>query len=550
MSKKEILYIYCRVSTRNQGDDGSSLEVQEKRGLKVSKLLNLKPKVIKEVGSGMKPYLETREEFTNLMEGIEDGKIKNVWIDEETRLTRNDIDQQFIHISMKQNEVNLFVGMSTTPKKWDWMTDLVDTIITKVNQHQIKTQVRKSIRSKRKLFQEGCYMKGEPPFGYDLKDKKLVPHKKNSEWVKKMFSWYDNGKSTIYIRSKLYEGEIKPPRSEGGMWGLNTITKILKNENYIGKDVYDDLVNTCPQIVEKDVFYSVQKKLKKKMGKNVTYKNDFLLRGIIKCTDGKPMSCLGKKKSRRNPLYSCGHRDRMYKKRDNQTDCGITRSVRSEIMDDYVWNSLVDILTQSHTIKEETKKEILGRNSSVTKRSLTNKLKSLRKKISELDNNRLELDKRYYTNDIPKERYNQIIKHIDENENELLTEIKENEMKVDIMTKDKNWIDWLSLHFKRMDDIRTENDFNKKRDIINHYLHEVSILNYDEDTRQHTLTFKFKFPLFNDKLEWKKYKNGNYKMDKYGKRTYKISEGEKSVNSNFTLQYTQHDGGVILKGGI
>ena len=45
------------------------------------------------------------------------------------------------------------------------MTDLLDTIITKVNQEQIRTQVRKSIRSKRRLFSEGKYMKGDPPFG-------------------------------------------------------------------------------------------------------------------------------------------------------------------------------------------------------------------------------------------------------------------------------------------------------------------------------------------------------------------------------------------------
>jgi len=92
--------------------------------------------------------------------------VKNVWIDEDTRLTRFDVDLQFISIEMKQKNINLYLGSSPTPKKWDWITDLVDTIITKVNQNQIRTQVRKSIRSKRKLFKEGKYMKGDPPFGY------------------------------------------------------------------------------------------------------------------------------------------------------------------------------------------------------------------------------------------------------------------------------------------------------------------------------------------------------------------------------------------------
>ena len=54
----ETLYIYCRVSTTKQDEDGQSLNVQEERGLNVSKQLSLSPIVIKEQGSGLKPYIE------------------------------------------------------------------------------------------------------------------------------------------------------------------------------------------------------------------------------------------------------------------------------------------------------------------------------------------------------------------------------------------------------------------------------------------------------------------------------------------------------------
>ena len=210
----ETLYLYCRVSTSGQEKDGSSLDVQKDRGIKLSKELNLSPIVIQEQGSGMKPYIPHKDEkgkkhgrvlFTELMDGLEDGFVKNVWIDEETRLTRLDTDIQYIHIQMKKMGVNLFVGSSTIPKKWDWITDLVDTIITKVNQNQIRTQVRKSIRSKRKLFQEGCYMKGDPPFGYELIDKKLSPHPINKDWVVKIFDWYDKNqnKKTLQRTNQL-----------------------------------------------------------------------------------------------------------------------------------------------------------------------------------------------------------------------------------------------------------------------------------------------------------------------------------------------------------
>ena len=141
----------------------------------VSKKNNLKPISIKEQGSGLKSYTEERPLFSNLMDKVSDGEVKHIWIDELTRLTRNDVDLPFISLEMKKNNVNLYVGKSGQLKEWGFETKLLDTIITMVNQNQIKTQIRKSIRSKRRLFQEGYYMKGQSPFGYDLKDKVSSP---------------------------------------------------------------------------------------------------------------------------------------------------------------------------------------------------------------------------------------------------------------------------------------------------------------------------------------------------------------------------------------
>ena len=260
----ETLYIYCRVSTSGQEKDGSSLDVQKDRGIKLSKELNLSPIVIQEQGSGMKPYIPHTDEngkkqgrplFTEIMDGIEDGQVKNFWVDEDTRLTRFDVDQQYIHIQMKLKQVNLYIGTSNTPKKWDWITDLVDTIITKVNQNQIRTQVRKSIRSKRKLFKEGCYMKGDPPFGYKLVEKKLEIDEENSEWVKKIYDWYDDGKSTTWIRKELFSNQVKPPRNKktkNEWFPSETIVNILKNKK-VGRGlsfVYD--INEKDKNLEED----------------------------------------------------------------------------------------------------------------------------------------------------------------------------------------------------------------------------------------------------------------------------------------------------------
>lgn len=536
---KKTIYIYCRVSTTGQKEDGSSLDVQKERGIKLSKKLNLSPVVIQEQGSGLKPYIEVRPKFSDLMDGIDDGRVKNVWIDEDTRLTRFDVDQQFIHISMKKNEVDLYVGTSTTPKKWDWITDLVDTLITKVNQNQIKTQVRKSIRSKRKLFQEGKYMKGDPPFGYKLVDRSLEIHEDNSEWVKKIYRWYDDGKSTVWIRKELFTNQVPPPRSKttkNEWFPLETIVNILKNKNYIGIDVYGDLTNECPVIVDKDLFNSVQKKIVVKQGLKPKIKHDFLLRGILKCSDGQPMSCLGQKKSRRNPLYSCGHRLRKYKNLDSK-DCVISKSLRMDVIDQYVWDMLIDTLKESSIIRETTKKEFLGKNPSYTKRTFTNRIKKLNQKMMDLDENRLTLEKRFYTNQMDKKRFDVLIQSIEEKEQEFMEEIDKNNFQIQTMERNTEWIDWLDIHFSRLEEIRETSDLEKRKGIITHYIHEIVCLNYDEESKQHTLSYKFRFPLFDDKVEWLKNKNGTYKLDRFGRRRYKIQEGKKEMNNPFTLSY-------------
>ena len=531
---KETLYIYCRVSTSGQEKGGSSLDVQSERGVKLSKQLNLKPIVIQEQGSGMKPYIVVRTQFSELMDGIDDGKVKNVWIDEDTRLTRFDVDQQYIHIQMKKNEVQLFVGTSTLPKKWDWITDLVDTLITKVNQNQIKTQVRKSIRSKRKLFSEGCYMKGDPPFGYKLIDRKLEIHELNGEWVKKIYDLYLSGKSTVWIRKELFINQIKPPRGKSDWFPLETIMNILHNKNYIGIDVYGDLTNECPKIIENDIFKSVQKKTKLRGNRNKKTKVDYLLRGLIKCPDGNDMGVIGRKKNGTHPLYTCGHRIRKSQKRKS-SDCVIKKSLRSELMDNYVWERLVDTLGQSHTIKEQTKKELLGKDSGYTKRSLNSKIKKLNNEMMKLDDNRLELEKRFYTNKIEKNRYGVLIDSIQDSEKEIINEIQSNRVKLDSMDYKSKWIDWLDVHFSRINEIKNLTDFESRKSMVHHYIQEITILDYNEETRQHTISIKFKFPLFNDNFDWLKNKDGSYKLDKFGRRRFKISEGKREMTNPFTL---------------
>ena len=538
---KEILYIYSRVSTSSQSEDGVSLSVQSERGKKISKKLKLSPIVIEEQGSGLKPFIETRPLFEQIYDGITEGLVKNVWIDEETRLTRYDVDQTLIHFEMKRNDVNLWVGSNHKPKQWDFITDLVDTIITKVNQHQIRTQVKKSIRSKVKLFNEGCYMKGDPPYGYKLVDKKLEIDEEKSKWVKKIYNWYNDGKSTLWIRDELFVNQIKPSRSTRGFFPLRSVRVILSNKNYIGKDIYTDKstgithTNNCPKIIDKEIFEGIQKKLNFNRGQYIKRRKDYLLRGIVKCPDGTPMYCKGLNNTNKHELYSCNHNQRKYKKRKYEP-CQITKSLRMNDLNDYVWDVLCNTLSMSTTYKEEIKKEILGDKPQYSKRTYNNKIKKLNKELMESDERKMTLDTRYYSGEMNEKKYQTLTSIIENKESELLKEIDKQKFQLQSLNEKKEWVDWLQIHFNRIEDLRGVDNYEEKRKWITRYINDVMVLNYNSDTRQHTVVLKFKLPLFNDKLVWVLNKDGSHKTDKWGRWIYEMLDGKKDTTNPFTLR--------------
>jgi hypothetical protein len=433
---------------------------------------------------------------------------------------------------MKQNDVNMYYGLDTTPKKWDWITDLVDTIITKVNLNQIKTQVRKSNRSKRRLFQQGYYMKGTPCFGYYLDDRKLRLDPVQSEWVKKIFDWYDSGKSNYWIRQQLFLNEIEPPTTQRGYWNGSTITNLLQNKNYIGIDTYGDLVGKCPRIVSDKVFTSVNKKLM--LNKHTsTLKHNWLLRGLIKCVDENPMRVQMKTKTQKYELYQCKQKINGYRKRKvNPCEvCPRFRNVKTDLVDNVVWEVLMKTLGDSSTIKQKVKEEILGRNVGQTKRQITMKINRIQGHLDEIENRKLQLESEYFSGQIPSENYTKILEKVIEQkvkfEDELSTELFRQES----IKGTSDWLDWIQVHTDRISKLKSTEDFDTKRDVIEKYIREVKIQNYEPESKSHTLKIDFKIPMYQDKIEYSKNKNGTIRRLKNGTKKYKVVEGKTETTS-------------------
>jgi len=534
MSKKETLHIYTRVSTSNQ-IDGTSIDIQKENGIKLSKQLDMDYKIWNEGhGSGFEEFSEFRPVFSRLLENIKDGKIKHLFIKDLSRLTRNEMDSYKINSILLQNNVSMY----TQDGKYDLSNmenSMMYKILTMFNEYQVKVSRIKSIEGKLKRVQEGKYML-TIPFGYIREDGYLKEHPENGEWLRKIFEWYKDGKSSVQIRKELFKNGVKPYRSETGMFPPETIQKILRNTTYIGTHTFHDknsgetFTNENLPLIEKKIFYEVGKRMDNEKSGN-QLKKEYLLRDIISCPCGTNMNCRGITKTQKTPLYICRNQERTYKKYPQVCDeCVPMKSVTMVKTDDFVWDTLIHTLSKSSIIKEGVKKEILGKKTIYGKRSIKNKLKKLSEEKDNLDRMRLELEKEYYSGKMKPNRFQTLVGSVNKRENDLDNEFSIKERELDsILEKDK-WLDWIDTHLTNVKDLSIIKDIKEKKKVIKEYVKNIG-LNWDGDSKQHTLTISFKLPLVNDGISYQTGKTGKYLRDNKGRKKYEVLEGKKTLTT-------------------
>ena len=578
MSKKETLHIYVRCSQDKQIEN--SISRQTEQGIKFSKKLGMDYKIWNDEGkSGLEQGYRNREKFTQLMMEVEMGYIKHIWCEDYTRLTRVLDDSIKIDTLVMKGDVSIYEGLMGNRKYQpnNTMERMYQIMKTMMGTESKKDEIRKSKRQKVKLFIEGCYMKGDPPFGYKLKNKKLVIDKEESKWIRKEFEWFKNGWSLDKIRTELRVNGVKRRRSNDCFWSLSNIMNHLKNENYIGKDVYTDKTkdlhfeneeiypfenqdlwvihqNKCPRIIDDELFYDVQKMMKRSKVKQ-THKY-YLLKGVLTCEHCGDTWTGRYRWKDGSKYYRCTNVERGYKRNNPQREhlikpCTNPKQIDYELLNDWVWNRLLQTLDNSHYIKERTKKELLGEKYGISsmRRKTTNREKEIKKEIKSLKESQYQLvEEKLFSSDLDNEQFEKLRVTIKRRLRELELEEEKIQMKQELMDKRTEWIDWITEHNKNIDEIRIITDFREKRKVIDIFIDNITI-GFDKLTGQHNIIIDFKYPLFGDKIDYGKKKQ---MWDKWGDG-YSIEKGESVVRlstQNYFLEeknfQTSHNNSRII----
>jgi len=529
MKKNETLHIYTRVSTRIQEDDGTSLDTQRDLGVKKAENLEMKSKLWNEgAASSHHEDLLNRPKLMELMNEVENGLVKHLFVFNNDRLSRNEITQQTIKIALQRNGVVLY----TKDGQFDLTnpTDkLFKTVLDGIASYDNALRTERSRLGKIEKVKQGYWFGGAPPFGYQIVDKKLELHPEESKWVKKMFRWYYDGKSIIWIKSQLDKNGVLARR--GNLFATGSITRLFRNTHHIGHYTWTDrksgetLTVPCPPIVDKTVWDEIQKrrnaKLSRKQQSNRT-RNFYLLRDLMVCDEcGSNMSGRIYEPAKNN-FYYCPSKQRNWKNgvlpegkkwkrgKVGQHGCTMVRSLNIPITDQFVWDTVIDTVSNSSILKQGFKEEVLQNKFKGDKENerlignLKQKDAALKRRLKQVQSDLADVETDIRLKRLDSDYDGEVFALI---RSKLVAELKrvkdgieQTRITVKELGNQKKWLDWVE---KYGDNLRLKNDLSKedKKDYLEGLIERIGV-RLDKETNDHHLDITFRMGLVDDEIQY------------------------------------------------
>lgn len=256
-TKDNVAAAYIRVSTKKQGDNGTSLESQRESVEQYAKdhglILNtnmiyeeVKPaSTLKNKGLSfqLSNKLETRPQLQNLLSYAHQGDFKHLIIYSRDRLTRDFNESLSIQYLLNKYKVQIHYSapgenFNSTSQA---ITEFLESIFANINEFQANVIANRVKMGNLLCIKNGYWAGGPPPFGYNLEkfkngSKENSKLKKNPTYatlVEKIFHLYDigNGYSKIASLMNIYFPNI--------CWTKGKIRTIIQNPTYTGSIYWD-----------------------------------------------------------------------------------------------------------------------------------------------------------------------------------------------------------------------------------------------------------------------------------------------------------------------
>lgn len=373
--------IYARVSTDEQAERGYSLPSQIEACQRYADMNDMAVvAVFQDDYSGAKLK---RPEFTKLREMMKRHELDAVIIYCSDRLTRNLAHSLILRDEFQSTNVERHSVMrgKSGDNAESRMTENIESVFAEYEREKIRERMSRGRWQKARAGKYVC--NGKPPYGYhyDKQHSQLVIYEPEAEVVRRIYKLYVTGDrrgktQTIHaIAKQLSEQGILTPSNSGDTkhrrtrtaWSAFTVRWIITNETYCGtarfgrsigqggKEGYRDLDQQIaipvPAIVDRVMWEAAQERIKYNAQMSIrNCKNDYMLRGLIKCGRCGSAMTGGFYRDWRKPdvkrlYYRCCQPSHRIKGID--TICRASYMPASKL-EPNVWNELLSVLYSEH----------------------------------------------------------------------------------------------------------------------------------------------------------------------------------------------------------
>lgn len=518
MKQKLRAAAYLRVSTKDQNEDTQYPDIRQQAEKDNADLIE--KYIFKDKISGLKDKTE-RLGLNELLK-LTNRDIDIIYIWEASRLSRDPLYFDELINTFKRKRINIcflkpmcLYLFDKYTKVEDITTSIALSIFSKFALFEIQQKTQRTQRGKREaIITRNESYTSKPPYGYRKNGKSLIINdidilsdmdgfRTEKDVIHTIFNMYSSGKTIRQIQIILNQYHI-PTRNttflkkdnlqinntegiskKNIQWGRRSIHCILLNTVYcgyknvninikIGKDEENnDIITTetnrinTPAIISEEMFISAQKQMiDNKVIADKSYKNQFLLRGVLRCGFCSKQY-LGSGSKGKN-YYICA--DKTHRRSNTFIGCK-NINLNTDNIDNVIWD----------VVKE-------GYVSLKSSRDIENKKESIDYEISNL-NKEIEY-KRYYISDIRRE-LDKIAKRIalvdDVIFNQLSNEISQRRRLMDtledeiLVCQDKIAIEKTKL--KSLDKIKSNelvieqinNSFNLRKEAIKEFVEHIDV---------------------------------------------------------------------------
>ena len=214
----------------------------------------------------------------------------------------------------------------------------------------------------------------------------------------------------------------------------------------------------------------------------------------------------------------------------------MVRSLNIPITDKFVWDTVIDTVSNSSILKEGFKGEVLKskfKGDKENERLLRNqktKSKRLMKQLKLVQSSIAEVETKNLLNEYDDaEIYAGIKSNLVAELKKVKDDIEQTRIAIKELGNQNKWLDWIE---KYGDDLRLKNDLSKedKKDYLEGLIEKIGV-RLDKETNDHHLTINFQMGLVGDRIE---YVDQGHKSD-----GYEVIEGDKGEDMVISYEQVQ-----------